>query len=219
MTRHWIFDLDGTLADSYPLYEIIFREVAQHFQVTMTEEAWKDLPHVVLPIFLEKHFPAEKRNSAFNLVVEKHMARQGEIKIYPGITDVLNHLQSAGCVLSLCTAREQKSAKGLLASTKLDRFFGQIITRDCVPQTKPHPEGIMRLMSSTGTAVHETLMVGDHRMDIEAAKGAGICAVGVSWSRHAHEVLPSIADHHFTSVEEFRRWVIERVPDRKITSL
>jgi len=212
MARHWIFDLDGTLIDSYPLYRSVINEVAQRFQISLRPQAWDDLPHLILPKFLEKYFPAEEFEPAFNQIIEQNIARQGEITVYPGVTEVLTHLQGAGRILSICTARELRTAKGILAATNLDRFFGQIVTRDCVAQTKPHPEGIEKLMASTRTAVHETLMVGDHRMDIEAAKGAGVCAVGVSWSEFAHEEIALHSDHCFKNVGDFHRWMVAKVP-------
>jgi phosphoglycolate phosphatase-like HAD superfamily hydrolase len=212
MARYWIFDLDGTLIDSYPLYKSVFDEVGLRFEVKLTSEAWKDLPHLILPKFLEKYFPVEDYNSAFNMVIERNIARQNEIEVYAGVPEILAHLQGAGCLLSLCTARELRTAKGILKAKNLERYFGQIVTRDCVSKTKPHPEGIEKLMASTKTSVHETLMIGDHRMDIEAARGAGVGAVGVSWSQFAHEEIASSSDHHFKSVDDFHRWVTAKVP-------
>lgn len=211
MARHWIFDLDGTLIDSHPLYNRIFKEVAEHFKVPMTSEAWTELPHIVLPKFLEKYFPIEHRTAAYSMVVERNYARQNEIEIYTGMTEILDHLQSAGCVLSLCTAREYKTAKGILEVKNLEKYFKQIITRDCVPQTKPHPEGIQRLMSISQTTTEETVMIGDHRMDVEAARGAGVKAVSVGWNTSLTESLEEHSDHHFSSVVEFHAWVKVKV--------
>jgi HAD superfamily hydrolase (TIGR01509 family) len=212
MARHWIFDLDGTLIDSFPLYRSVISGVALDLQIDLTSEAWSDLPHLILPKFLEKYFPAKDYAIAFNMIIDGNIARQNEVEVYTGVLEILAHLKNTGCAVSLCTARELRTAKGILQAKNLEQYFGQIITRDCVPNTKPHPEGIQRLMSSTATAAHETLMVGDHRMDLEAAKAAGVCAVGVSWSQLAHEDLPSLSDHHFTRVEDFYQWVNLKVP-------
>lgn len=206
MARHWIFDLDGTLVNSHPLYRSVFENVVRNFQLHLPPSAWDELCRVVLPDFLERHFPTEIRQPVLEMVIEQNMARQSEIEVYPGIPEVLGCLREAGCVMSVCTARELKSATGLLRATKLDSYFDQLVSRDCVVQTKPHPEGINRLMNSTATTEHETIMVGDHRMDIEAARGAGIRAVSVCWNVESHDDLSAHSDHHFNCVTTFHHW-------------
>lgn len=212
MARHWIFDLDGTLINSFPLYISVFEEVSQHFQVEMTAAAWHDLPHIVLPKFLEKYFPAHVVKPAFDMVIERNMARQEEIQVYTGLSEILDHIKDAGCDMSICTARELKTAKGILEEKGLNRYFTQMVSRDCVAVTKPHPEGIQRLMFNSRATPEQTLMVGDHKMDIDAAKAAGILSISVCWNQHVTEDLSVHSDHHFEEVAEFQRWVKQRVP-------
>lgn len=217
MAKHWIFDLDGTLIDSHPLYIDVFREVSEHFQLKLTSEAWDELCHLVLPKFLDKYFPAKDVESAFNMVIQRNMERHDEIEVYAGVREILDHLKTAGCTLSLCTARERKTAEGILKTKALGRYFDQFVTRDCVAKTKPHPEGIQRLITSSGVAAADTLMVGDHRMDIEAARGAGILAVSVGWNRFAQENLAGHSDHHFIDVADLHRWAGMTVGAHKIS--
>lgn len=211
MAKHWIFDLDGTLIDSHPLYRSVFEEVARHFRLDLSAQAWEELCHIVLPAFLDKYFPSDLHETALKMVVDRNVERQLEIEVYDGIFEILDHLQGAGCVMSVCTARELKSAKAILAAKNLEKYFGRLISRDCVTQTKPHPEGVLRLISESGAAVHETLMVGDHIMDIEAARGAGILAVGVGWNTYAREDLSPHSDHHFRHIGDFHKWVVSKV--------
>lgn len=208
MARHWIFDLDGTLINSHPLYISVFQEVSEHFKIKLTPAAQDDLCHLVLPKFLEKYFPANDVDSAFNMVIERNMARHYEIEIYDGVREVLNKLRSAGCFLSLCTARERKTALAILEITGLNSYFRDLVTRDCVVKTKPHPEGIRRLMASSNVDPADTIMVGDHRMDIEAARRAGIRAVSVGWNQFAQKDLSFLSDQHFDEVTIFRDWVV-----------
>lgn len=208
MARHWIFDLDGTLINSHPLYVNVFQEVSEHFKIKLTPKALDDLRHLVLPKFLEKYFPAENVESAFNMVIERNMARHDEIEVYAGIRNVLDKLKAAGCVLSLCTARERKTAQALLETTGLNSYISEFVTRDCVEKTKPHPEGIQRLIASSKITRAETLMVGDHRMDIEAARNARIRAVSVGWNQFAREDLSTLSDHHFDEVAAFHDWAV-----------
>lgn len=212
MARHWIFDLDGTLINSYPLYREILEQVSREFGIELSRQAWEDLPHLILPKFLEKYFPEKSFRSAFDRVVELNLSRQSEIQAYAGIQEVVEHLHSSDRTLSICTARELKTAKGILYETGLHRYFPRLVSRDCVVNTKPHPEGIHRLMAQAQSEAHDTLMIGDHFMDIQAAKAAGVTAVSVGWNEFAPDELASHSDRHFTSTQDFSSWVRLSLP-------
>lgn len=214
MAKHWIFDLDGTLINSHPLYKNVFQEIVKEQKFEIVPVAWDELYHVSLPKFLEKYFPANHRENLLKLVIDKNIERQNEIEVFKGIPEAIQHLHNAGCVLSICTARELRSTTEILRSTKLDHYFSKVISRDCVPETKPHPEGIHRLMTSAESHSHETLMVGDHNMDIQAAKNAGICSVSVSWGGVSTEDLSLQSDHHFDEVAVFHQWMVEKTTQK-----
>lgn len=55
-----------------------------------------------------------------------------------------------------------------------------VVTCDDVSKTKPDPEGILKLLDSLGISADEAIVLGDHAVDIEAAKNAGVHAIGVS---------------------------------------
>ncbi len=55
-----------------------------------------------------------------------------------------------------------------------------IVTCNDVTKTKPDPEGILKLMEALGVNSEEVLVLGDHLVDMQAARAAGVHAVGIS---------------------------------------
>lgn len=55
-----------------------------------------------------------------------------------------------------------------------------VVTCEDVSAFKPDPEGILKLLQDLGLGKHEVLVIGDHAVDMQAAKAAGIQSVGVS---------------------------------------
>lgn len=53
-------------------------------------------------------------------------------------------------------------------------------TCEDVTATKPDPEGILRLMDTLEVAADEVIVIGDHHTDMEAARRAGLCPVGIT---------------------------------------
>jgi HAD superfamily hydrolase (TIGR01509 family) len=90
----------------------------------------------------------------------------------------------------------------------MERFgFGEYLdssfTRDDLPVMKPRPEGLTAAMRSFSLAPSEVIFVGDSRVDILAAKGAGIRMVSVPTGGHDLEALMKDApDHSISSLSE-----------------
>ena len=55
-----------------------------------------------------------------------------------------------------------------------------VVTCEDVAAFKPDPEGILKLLKELGLKENEALVIGDHAVDMQAAKAAGIQSVGVS---------------------------------------
>ncbi len=87
-----------------------------------------------------------------------------------------------------------------------------ISTCDDVTAFKPDPEGILRLMDELGVAPDEVIALGDHPVDMHAAKAANIYAIGITHgfgspaelksagaidtTSSLHEVMSAISDHN-----------------------
>jgi phosphoglycolate phosphatase-like HAD superfamily hydrolase len=55
-----------------------------------------------------------------------------------------------------------------------------IVTCEEVTKTKPDPEGILKLMDELGVKPHEVIALGDHAVDVQAARAAGVHTIGIS---------------------------------------
>ena len=55
-----------------------------------------------------------------------------------------------------------------------------VVTCEEVVKTKPNPEGILTLIQELGVKKEEVLILGDHPVDMQAAKAAGVVSIGIS---------------------------------------
>ncbi len=203
--KHWIFDLDNTLVDSFPSYTRVLIEVTERYGVMLSKEDQKQVRHLILPKFLEKFLSADNVEPAFREVIELNLARQNEIKPFEGIVELLSFLSLKGCRLSVFTARELITTKGILSESGLDIYFDQVISRECVLKSKPFPDGIYRILGESKSAYQGAVMVGDHKTDMEAAQAAGIKRISVCWDQHDSDI-ENFSDHHFVTVSELQTW-------------
>jgi len=98
-------------------------------------------------------------------------------------------------------------------SYAMDKFgFGEYLdasfTRDDLPVMKPRPEGVRAAMKSLCVEPSEVLFVGDSRVDILAAKGAGIRIVSVPTGVYDLETLRKDSpDHALESLLELEKLI------------
>jgi HAD superfamily hydrolase (TIGR01549 family) len=178
-----LFDLDGTLLDSfsahYHAYEIMFPQ----FGIEVSEERFfkiysPDWYHTYRLVGL----PEEKWAAADAAWMDA--ARQIECKPFPDTLATLTQL-AARYPLGLITSGSKSRVQRELRQTGLDAFFPVVVTGDDVERPKPDPQGLQRALAAmgirAGTANGATAVyIGDTVVDYETAQAAGLLFVGMN---------------------------------------
>ncbi len=81
-----------------------------------------------------------------------------------------------------------------------------VLGRESVPR-KPSPEGILRACEILGVSPGEAYYVGDLRIDAEAARAAGVVAVGVASGFCSRKRIEEYFDLAFENILEFAEWL------------
>jgi phosphoglycolate phosphatase len=100
---------------------------------------------------------------------------------YPGAEATLRQLAEAGWRMAVCTNKTEAGAHAVLAATGLDGFFAAVGGGDSFPVRKPDPAHLRATIAAAGAEPGHAVMVGDHRNDILAARGAGVPGVFAAW--------------------------------------
>ena len=114
--------------------------------------------------------------------------------LFPGAKDTLAGLQALEVLLGIATGKGRRGLLATLESHGLADYFVTLQTADSAPG-KPHPGMLEQAMAETGSARHDTVLVGDTVFDIEMARSAGVTAIGVSWGYHEAEELAAAGAH------------------------
>jgi phosphoglycolate phosphatase len=102
-------------------------------------------------------------------------------RAFPGLVQAMDELRMGGARLAVCTNKRERLAKKLLAGLELDGYFDFIAGRDTFPVSKPDPEHILQTVRAAGGDPRRALMVGDSSADGDAAKGAPMPFIAVSF--------------------------------------
>jgi phosphoglycolate phosphatase len=109
--------------------------------------------------------------------------------LYPGTTDALAKLASAGMKMAILTNKPVRFSQAIVDGLGIAPFFLRVYGGNSFEQKKPHPMGIEALMSECGTTRDSTVMIGDSSVDILTARNAAVRAWGVSYGFQPETLL------------------------------
>jgi phosphoglycolate phosphatase len=211
----FLFDLDGTLADTLPDIAASANHVRAAFglaalPVTAVKSFVGDGARTLLRRALAGALPEESRaaeqrlDDAFATYVAHHR-RQCTVhaRLLPGVRETLTALRERGCALGVVTNKPERFARPLLAHLGLHELLGAIVGGDTVPQKKPDPAPVLEALRLLGAAADASTMVGDGVQDLRAGKAAGLRTIACLFGYGDPEALRAEgADVYWSSFGE-----------------
>jgi len=206
--RAVIFDMDGVLADSEPLYLAGINQVLEAYGVELTpaenEETIGTTVEVTWSKVIERFsLPPE----VFEECVRRYdqtmetLLRQPQEPL-PGVRPLLAELRRRGIPYALASSAWPNWIASLLAATSLEGAFDVIVSRTMVENGKPAPDIFLYTAERMGVAPEGCIVLEDTPTGIAAAKAAGMYAVQMRAASTAFPPLPE-ADLVLESLQDF----------------
>ena len=175
----FIWDLDGTLLDSYDVIVNSLQETYKEKGVEITKkEIRKDVISHSVSFFILKM--EEKYGIPFNDLKDRYSLISGDklkgIKLMNHALEVLNFLKENN-IPSFVFTHRGKTTEGVLKNLGIFDYFADIVTSLDGFKRKPDPEGLNFLIKKHHLNKSKTYYVGDRVLDIECANNAGIKSI------------------------------------------
>ncbi len=110
---------------------------------------------------------------------EVELEKVGETRAIPGAIRLLEGLRARGLKIGVLTRGCEKYASGALRTTGLLELVDEIECRSSVTPAKPNPAAYFRLVERLHVKKEDTVFVGDHPIDGQCAKNAGVSFIAV----------------------------------------
>ncbi|CAB4017259.1 haloacid dehalogenase-like hydrolase domain-containing At2g33255 [Paramuricea clavata] len=188
-----IFDLDGTL--TVPVLNFaILRERLKRFNVSHTDDILASV---------EKRESAAEKQEMLRILEEFEAEGREKFALQPGVDEMLEKFYENQIKLAIVTRNDHKAVELFLKHLKPrfqdGKIFSHILTRDFKP-IKPDPAPVLHICNQWKIECCNTVVVGDHRHDIESGKAAG--AVTVLLNNPANTKFKENADHNVDTLME-----------------
>lgn len=192
--RAVLFDLDGTLLDSFPVHYQAYLVTFRHYGIQVDEERFMK---VYSPDWFHTYramgLPEQDWEQADQVWLEHVTSHHAEP--FPGVEALLESLQGR-YRLALVTSGSKRRVLRDLQRTGLGRFFELTITGDDVQQPKPAPQCLELALEQLGLPPGQAVYVGDTPVDEQTATTAGMAFVRIAskFSPPEGPHLPCVTD-------------------------
>lgn len=206
-----VFDWDGTLIDSAgPIVECI-QQAARTLGlgVPSAERArhviglgLQDSLRLAVP-----DLPAQRTREFVECYRAEFLARESNMRLFPGVETMLGGLRERGHRLAVATGKSRQGLERALDASGLRPYFD---ASRCADEStpKPHPAMLHELLAQLEASAREALMIGDTSHDLQMAAAAGVDAVAVCYGAHGVDGLRALRPRAcLDSVEGLAAWL------------
>ncbi|GAA0243435.1 HAD hydrolase-like protein [Rhodanobacter caeni] len=194
-----IFDLDGTLADSFAFFVSVHNQLADRhgfrhiapaeIDALRGRSAREVMRHVRLPRW---KLPWVARSFV-------RLMRAADIPLFAGVGPMLQQLERSGAALALVSSNAADNCRRILG----DAHWQRLVHVECGASILGKRRRIARVLRATGIEPTRAIYVGDQITDAEAARAAGVAFGAVAWGYATRASLQRLQPAHlFDAVEE-----------------
>lgn len=194
-----IFDLDGTLSDSFPWFLRIvngvadkhgFRRIEDHEIETVRGKGARE----IVKFF---QVPAWKLPLVARDMRRMKTQALADIPLFPGVDRLLQRLSARGTIAAMVSSDSEENVRRALgpANARLIAHYA------CGASLFGKAAKFRRVLKASGVAAENAICIGDELRDIEAARKAGLAFGAVCWgyaspaalaARHPEELFATM---------------------------
>ena len=175
----FIWDLDGTLLDSYEAILSGIEETYAQFSIPYDKEKVREfiLKYSVQDLLVQV---AEERKldvEVLNQVRAQSLAeKNAQVVLMPGAREVLSWADQVG-IRNFVYTHKGDNAFTILRDLGLESYFTEILTSQSGFARKPNPEAANYLIDKYQLNPDNTYYIGDRTLDVEFAQNSGIQSI------------------------------------------
>jgi HAD superfamily hydrolase (TIGR01509 family) len=210
-----IFDHDGVLVDSLEFHQEAWFEMGKRSGLNFTPEFIHETfgmtnPSIFRRLLGDSISPQEIQKYS-DLKEECYRDRaRGKIHLMDGVRPVLDELTAHGVKLAIGSSGVLPNLELTVKECGLDGRFAAIASLEDITRGKPDPQVFLVAAAKSGAQPNRSMVFEDAPVGIQAAKAAGMYAVGLTtthpaqslWNAGADEVVENLAGYDVAQLLE-----------------
>ena len=210
MKKGVIFDFDGVIADTEPIKFKRFKKILEKYKYNLDE---KDFPKFIgkrTAYFLKEKYPSITQETIDAIRAERNNTERTlpeEIKLIPGIIELLGFLKEHKYKVGICSGSEMKFIKNVLEFNNIIQYCDLILSKENDFPSKPNPKCYHTILKRLDLRPSKTIVIEDSKAGIEAGKRAGcrVYAISSYLRNNQLSVANNTFKDHFEILDFFKQ--------------
>jgi HAD superfamily hydrolase (TIGR01509 family) len=203
--RALIFDMDGLMVDSEPVWWRVEHALAKAHGIGWTNElalscVGGGLPNVIRT--MQRHGLALEEKEGVAWLVEAFIGRLEELELKPGCRELVEAGRHAGLRMAVASSSTLRLIEHVLGRFELRPLFDAVISGDHVKNAKPAPDIFLLAAERLGVSPQDAVVLEDSLAGVRAANAAGMAVVAIPEFERTPFV--SLASHVLSDLHEAR---------------
>ncbi len=210
-----IFDMDGVIVDSEPVYRKWNQELFQHLNITVPEEIRAQL----IGGSAKRKWTLIKEHCKLTQTIEElihfqhgfFQSKKYHFKeiLFPGVRTLIANLKNQGISIALASSSDRDRINRVITDCDLEQIFDVVVSGEEFEDSKPNPDIFLHTARSLGMEPKQCIVIEDSYNGLLAASRAGMKKIGVM-----HRSIPmdlSLAELTITSLKEINLEILEKM--------
>lgn len=212
-----IFDMDGLLIDSEPLWEEAGKETLAEFGITLTDEQYHFSTGLRTKEWVDwwlTWFNIDKKHA---LTAELNIVKKAIDKIgaqgiaLPGALDIFPFLKKRGYRIGLATSSPLALVRVVAEKLKINHYLEAIASAEMLNYGKPHPQVYLDCAEALGVSPLECVCFEDSFNGMIAVKAARMKCVVIPAKHQQHQTRWDAADLKLSSLLDVNDEILEKL--------
>ena len=197
--RYALFDLDGTLIDSFQaLTTAVNRTASEIGHPSLTLEQVRAIVGEGVERLLQKAFHSDRIPPETIASFERHYDEVccEESRILAEVEQTLAWMKESRIRMAVCTNKLTSFSIKILEHLGLSHYFEAVVGPDSAGARKPDRRHVLFTLERIGARPDETLFIGDMPIDVEAARNASLDVAVIATGSSSTETLRASSPDH-----------------------
>lgn len=210
-----IFDMDGLLIDSEPLWEEAGKELLRRFNVQLTPQQYHSSTGLGTSTWIEhwfNHFnidQAHAADAATSIVASAIQKIEARALPMPGVGYILGFFKQRGFKIGLASSSPMRLIDSVVRKLGIESHIEAKASAENLPYSKPHPQVFLDCAASLGSAPQHCICFEDSFNGMIAAKAARMKCVVVPAYAQQQDPRWAAADLKLSSLQNFNELLLQ----------
>ncbi len=176
-----IFDMDGVIVNSEPVYQLIEKMMFRNLGIEIDPETYRtfvglktlEMWESIVSRFQLAHHPADLDREEEKRYLESVRKVNGMLPVN-GSLELIKLLKDQGYLLALASSNSRKAIQAVLRKFRINGYFSFAMSGEQVERSKPDPDIFIKTAERIRRDPKECLVIEDSSNGVKAARRAGM---------------------------------------------